>query len=71
MLMSSRYSAMPATYQRGTVACLKCNREIALRNLTALAEEFTLCCPHCHTRAFYNKRMLDVSNAPERRTRRR
>ena len=72
MLMSYQYGAVvPATYQRGTVACVKCTREVALRNLTSLAEEFTLRCPHCHHRAFYSKRVLNVDNAPERRTRRR
>ncbi len=71
MLMSSFSAAMPEVYARGTVACAKCGSAITLRQITALAEEFTLLCPRCHHRGFYDKRALAIEAMPERRKRAR
>lgn len=67
MLLTQFSRAVPETFQRGIVTCVKCDSPIALRRLEALAEEFTLCCSRCHHRAFYSKRMLALDAVPERR----
>jgi DNA-directed RNA polymerase subunit RPC12/RpoP len=56
-------------YLRGTIGCARCANAIHVYKVARLASEFTLRCPHCGTRSFYDKRTLMIEQLPERRRR--
>ena len=58
-----------AVYLRGTIGCTRCGNAIHVYKVARLASEFSLRCPHCATRGFYDKRALMVEQLPERRRR--
>ncbi len=54
-------------YQRGIVTCAKCGKLIPIQRLNALADEFSVQCPHCAARGMYSKRAIRIEDMPERR----
>jgi len=56
-----------AVYPRGTVGCIKCGHAIHIYKIAGLADEMSLRCAHCGTRAFYDKRVMTIEEMPERR----
>ena len=56
-----------SVYHRGVVICPKCNAPIHVYRPAAVADEFSVSCTKCGTRAFHGKRALKVEELPERR----
>jgi hypothetical protein len=56
-----------SVYQRGVIACRKCNAPINVYKLKPLPDEFSVRCPQCEDRGHYLKRELAVQDLPERR----
>ncbi len=56
-----------SAYQRGIVTCTKCVKYIPIQRLNALADEFSVQCPHCGSRGMYSKRAIRIEDMPERR----
>ena len=54
-------------YQRGVIACRKCNSPINVYKLRPLPDEFSVRCSQCGDRGHYKKRELAVQELPERR----
>jgi hypothetical protein len=59
--------ARRSVYHRGTVACPKCGTPIHVYRPATVAEEFSVACKTCGTRAIHGKRALKVEELPERR----
>lgn len=59
------------TYARGGVTCPKCAIDILLSRITNLAAEFSMQCPKCGTRGFFQARDVTLRQFPERRSRKR
>jgi DNA-directed RNA polymerase subunit RPC12/RpoP len=56
-----------SVYQRGVVACRKCETSIPVQKFNALPDEFSVECPQCGHRGFYTKRATVIEDLPERR----
>ena len=55
------------TYQSGNVNCEKCQSPIQIRQPTMVSVEFSVRCKKCDHRGIYNKRMIYIEDATERR----
>ena len=66
-LFESRVPLARRVYHRGTMNCPKCASPIHVYRLGGVAEDFSVYCKKCGTRAIYAKRALQVEELPERR----
>lgn len=69
MFTASTGRAKRATYVRATVSCGGCTNPIHVQKIAGLADEFSLRCPKCGARRFYDKRAMTVEEMSERRRR--
>lgn len=53
--------------QRGVVVCHKCRAKIHVQRLTALTDEFSVRCPSCGQRDFYQRREIAIEDIPEQK----
>jgi len=60
-------AARRSVYHRGVVNCPRCATPIHVYKLGGVAEEFSVHCKKCGTRAMHSKRSLNVEELPERR----